>query len=118
MANDLRQKAEKRGRRAEWLAAAFLLAKGYRVLAMRYKTHAGEIDIIARKGALAVFVEVKARANEQTAVDAVTPLAMRRIRAASDIWISRQKDAAILSARYDIIACLPARMPKHFKDAF
>ena len=113
-----RRKAERRGHRAEWLAVLFLRLKGYRVVATRYKTHAGEIDIIARKGDLAIFVEVKARRETQVAIDAVTPSAMRRIRAASDVWLARQPDFNRLSQRYDIIACLPGRLPRHFPDAF
>ena len=113
-----RRKAERRGRRAESLAVLYLRLKGYRILAMRFKCHAGEIDIIARKGDLAIFVEVKARTSERVAIDAVTATAQRRIRAASDVWLSRQPDAHRLSQRYDILAFLPRRLPRHFPDAF
>ncbi|WP_174802303.1 YraN family protein [Martelella limonii] len=117
-AGDSRRKAERRGRSAERIAILYLRFKFYRIMATRYKTHAGEVDIIARKGDLAVFIEVKARREAQVALDAVTPSAMRRIRAASDVWLSRQPDFARLSQRYDIIACLPGRLPRHFPDAF
>ncbi|MEH6690638.1 MAG: YraN family protein [Pseudorhizobium pelagicum] len=113
-----RRSAERRGHVAEYLAAFFLLLKGYRILALRYKTRSGEIDLIARKGDLAVFVEVKARVGEREAVDAVSATAQKRIRAASDIWLSRRPDAARLSQRYDVIAVLPGRLPRHFRDAF
>jgi len=53
-----RRKALRRGHVSEYLAAAFLMLKGYRIVALRYRTRLGEIDIIARKGDLAVFVEV------------------------------------------------------------
>ncbi|WP_319518799.1 YraN family protein [uncultured Martelella sp.] len=115
---DKRRSAERRGRRAERLAAFYLRLKGYRILTTRFKCHAGEIDIVARKGDLAIFVEVKARRSEQLAIDAVTASAQRRIRSASDIWLSRQADAHRLSQRYDIIACLPGRLPLHFPGAF
>jgi len=117
-ADPRRLKAGRRGHVAEWIAAAYLVCKGYRIKRLRYRTHAGEIDIVARKGDLAVFVEVKARRLEQAAVDAVTPLAQRRIRAASLVWLSQQRDFARLSLRYDIIAVLPRRWPRHFPDAF
>ncbi len=113
-----RLKAERRGRLSEYIAALFLLLKGYRIVALRFRTRAGEIDIIARKGALAVFVEVKARRLERSAVDAVSFHTQKRIRAASAIWLSRQRDAAELSLRYDIVAVRPARIPRHFEDAF
>lgn len=113
-----RRKALRRGAAAEYIAAIFLMLKGYRILAMRYKTKLGEIDIIARKGDLAVFVEVKARADEMGAVDAVSYASQKRIRAASDLWLARQRDYARLSQRYDIVAILPGKLPRHFPDAF
>lgn len=113
-----RRKAERRGHVSEWIAAAYLLLKGYRILAMRYRTRLGEIDIVARKGDLAVFIEVKARGDERGAIDAVSATAQKRIRAASDIWLSRQRDAHLLSQRYDIVAVMPLRWPRHFIDAF
>ncbi len=113
-----RQRAFRLGIWAEFFAAAFLLAKGYRILALRYRTKSGEIDIIARRGALVAFVEVKARREIHTAIDAVGYEAERRIRASSEIWLSRQRDYAELSWRYDIIAIVPWRLPRHLKDAF
>lgn len=113
-----RRRAQRRGRFAEYLAAAFLLAKGYRIIAIRFRTKAGEIDLIARKGDLAVFVEVKARVGEREALDAVSVTAQKRIRAASDVWLAKRPDAARLSQRYDVVAVLPGRLPRHFKDAF
>ncbi|MBB6486397.1 YraN family protein [Rhizobium lusitanum] len=113
-----RQKAWRRGHVAEYLAAAFLMLKGYRILAIRHRTKLGEIDIVARKGDLAVFVEVKSRRGAQEAIDAVSFSSQRRIRAASDLWLARQPDFARLSQRYDIVAMLPGRWPQHFPDAF
>lgn len=118
MSEARRQKAERRGRLAEWVAALWLMLKGYRILALRHRTPLGEIDIIARRGDLVAFVEVKARRETASAVDAVSPSAKNRIRAASELWLSRRKDAAGLSLRYDIIAVLPYRLPHHFPDAF
>ncbi len=113
-----RQRAQRRGRLSEFFAALFLLAKGYRILAVRYRTKLGEIDLIVRKRDLVVFVEVKARLGEHEAIDAVSVASQHRIRAASDLWLSRRRDAATLSQRYDIVAVLPRRLPRHFPDAF
>ncbi len=113
-----RRKALRRGSAAEYIAAIFLMLKGYRILALRHRTKLGEIDIIARKGDLAVFVEVKARAEETGAVDAVSYASQKRIRAASDLWLARQRDYARLSQRYDIVAIVPRKLPRHFPDAF
>lgn len=115
---DSRRRAERRGRLAEWAAALCLRLRGYRILALRHRTPLGEIDLIARKGDLVVFVEVKARRIEGRAVDAVSAASARRIRAASDLWIARQPDAHRLSSRFDIVAVLPWRWPRHFPDAF
>lgn len=113
-----RRKALRRGWAAEYIAAVFLMLKGYRILALRYKTRLGEIDIVARKGDLAIFVEVKARAHETGALDAVSHASQKRIRAASDLWLARQREYASLSQRYDIVAILPRKLPRHFPDAF
>lgn len=116
--SETRRRAERHGRLAEGAAALSLLLRGYRILALRHRTPLGEIDLIARKGDLVVFVEVKARRGETAALDAVTATAARRIRAASDLWLSRQPDAHRLSSRFDIVAVLPWRWPRHFPDAF
>ncbi len=110
--------AYRRGFFAEYVAALFLLFKGYHIVAMRYRSKGGEVDIVARKGDLAVFVEVKARRRLDEAISAVGYTAQRRIEAASLHWLARQKDAEKLSRRYDIIAILPWRLPVHFPNIF
>ncbi|WP_283195661.1 YraN family protein [Rhizobium sp. AN80A] len=114
----LRRKALRRGRVSEYVAALYLMVKGYRIVALRYRTRLGEIDIIARKGDLAIFVEVKARREEGAAIDAVSHLTQTRIRGASDLWLARQRDRARLSQRYDIVAIVPGKWPVHLRDAF
>ena len=85
---------------------------------MRHRTKLGEIDIIARKRELIAVIEVKARRDVKTAVDAVSYTSQKRIADASDLWLSRQKDAAMLSIRYDIVAICPWKFPVHLQDAF
>ncbi|MGI9352781.1 MAG: YraN family protein [Rhizobiaceae bacterium] len=113
-----RRKAHRKGHWAEWKAAAALFFKGYRIVAIRYKTTLGEIDLIARKGDLAVMVEVKARATIQQAVDAINATTRQRINDAADLWLARQKNSDRISIRFDIIAVCPGKWPAHFKDAF
>lgn len=113
-----KRRAHRRGHIAEYWAALYLMLKGYRILALRYRTTSGEIDLIARKKDVIAFIEVKARSTEAGAVDAVSYTAQQRIRSAADIWLSRQKDTARLSLRFDIVAIMPRRMPKHFINAF
>lgn len=113
-----RRKAHRWGQISEYIAAIYLVLKGYRILAIRYKTKLGEIDLILRKQNLIIFVEVKARHEEMVAVDAVAFASQNRIRAASDIWLAKRPNSALLSQRYDIVAVLPWRLPRHFEDAF
>ena len=113
-----RKKALRRGRMSEYLAAFHLLLRGYSVLAMRYRVKSGEIDIIARKGDVVSFIEVKARATTEASVLAVDGWTQNRIRNASMAWLSRQPDAGRLSCSYDIVAVRPWRWPVHLKDAF
>jgi putative endonuclease len=117
MKND-RIKAYRKGRRAERLAALFLQLKGYRIAARRFKTPVGEVDLIARKGDLIVFVEVKARANPQIALDSVSHNAQRRIESASSWWLARQHDTASLNWRFDVVAIVPRRWPSHFEEVW
>ena len=113
-----RLRAVRRGSFAEYRAALFLFFKGYRIVAFRYRTKLGEIDIIARKGNLIACIEVKARRSLDDSVFAVSDFAQRRIRAASDVWLTKQRDSARLSIRYAIISVTPWRWPVHLPDAF
>ena len=67
-----RQVFEKVGRRAELWAAGYLRLKRYRILARRYKTKQGEIDIIARKGKIIVIIEVKYRKDMKNIHESVS----------------------------------------------
>src|SRR5258708_38964992 len=67
-----RQAAFRVGISAESRAAALLIAKGFRILARRWRSPLGEIDIIARRRTLLIFVEVKARENLDDAPWSVT----------------------------------------------
>ena len=58
-----RRRSERAGRRAEWIGALILTLKGYRILARRFRVHSGEIDLIARRGDVIAFIEVKARSE-------------------------------------------------------
>ena len=113
-----KRRSERKGRRAEVLAALALLLKGYRIVSLRYRTPVGEIDIVAHKGDLIAFVEVKARRDLASGIDAVSYPAQRRIAAAGELFISRQRDSAHLSWRHDIVVVSPWRWPVHIEDAF
>ena len=116
--NAARQQAEQRGRRAERLAALYLGLKGYRVLARRFKSPVGEIDLVMRRRDVIAFVEVKNRADFDAAVLAVTPFARRRLLRAADAYIGRHPHLAALTLRFDIVLIAPRRWPRHMVDAF
>ena len=111
-------RAEKTGRRAEWLAAISLRLKGYRIIERGFRTKLGEIDIIARKGNLVAIVEVKSRKEVSAALYAVDFTSQRRIANAADIWLSRQRDFGGISLRFDIVAVVGGKWPQHFPGAF
>lgn len=106
------------GLSAESRCAAFLLAKGYRILARRFKTPVGEIDIIARKRNTVVFIEVKARASLDEAAYAVTPRQQQRIIAAADAWLAAHADYANADCRFDAMLVAPKSLPRHLVAAF
>ena len=113
-----RRRHYRRGHRGEWLAALALMLKGYRILARRYRTPLGEIDLIARRGDLVAIVEVKVRPDLVSAMDAVAYMSQRRIEGAADMWLARQRDHARLSIRFDLVAVLPRRWPVHVENVF
>jgi len=113
-----RKRAQRWGHVSEWIAAASLILKGYRIMKLRHKTKLGEVDIIARKGHLIVMVEVKARRTIEEAFNSVTLTSQRRIEAAGDLWVGEQNNAHLLSIRYDIIAVRPWKWPTHYENAF
>lgn len=118
LAKRKRQRAHKRGYISEYLAALYLFAKGYRILSLRYKTKLGEIDIVAKRGDVIVFVEVKARTTHAQALDAVGFASQRRIRGASDLWLAQNRVSSRFSSRFDIVAMRPFGWPVHLVDAF
>ena len=99
------------------------MLKGYRILARRARTPAGEIDLIAKRGRTVAFVEVKARKTKIAALEAVTPRAQGRIIRAAELWMARHSEFADNDWRFDIVAVLPGRFlpfgwPEHFPDAW
>lgn len=106
------------GLSAESRAAAFLVAKGYRIMARRFRTPVGEIDIIARRFNTIVFVEVKARATLDGAAESITGRGKSRIVAAAEFWLSRSPDFDGCDFRFDAMLVAPRRIPKHITNAF
>ena len=106
------------GHRAEFWAGLYLRCKGYSVLARRFKTPQGEIDLIAKRGSMIVFVEVKARRTAADALDAVGIRSRQRISRAAAWWLAGNNTTGQLSWRYDVVAILPRRLPTHFENVW
>jgi len=113
-----RQAAFRVGISAESRAAAFLIAKGFRILARRWRSALGEIDIVARRRHLLVFAEVKARASLDEAAESVSDRQRRRIAAAAEIWLAANPDKTIRDIRFDAILVAPGKIPRHIPAAF
>lgn len=106
------------GLSAESRAAALLVAKGYRIVARRFRTPVGEVDIVARRRNTLVFVEVKARARLDDAAEAVTERGRRRTVAAAEAWLAQNPDDIHCNIRFDAILVAPQRWPRHIQGAF
>lgn len=113
---DRRLRAESFGRGAEWLAAAWLRLKGYRIVARRLRTPVGEIDLIARRGRLLAFIEVKARAAGDAEV--LTDRQRGRIARAAEAFAATRPDLAGLDWRFDLILVAGAWRLRHIADAW
>jgi putative endonuclease len=103
---------------AEARAAAYLMAKGYRILAKRFRTPYGEIDIVARRRGLLAFVEVKARASLDEAAHAVTPRQQARIIEAAQAWLVAHPEYGEYEMRFDVMLIAPRHLPRHLLAAF
>ena len=117
-ASPARVAAFRTGLSAESRAAAYLIAKGYRILARRFRTPHGEIDIVARRRNLVAFVEVKARASLDEAAFAVTPRQQARIVNAAQAWLAAHPEHAEFELRFDVVLIAPRHLPRHLLAAF
>ncbi|MEA2870908.1 MAG: putative endonuclease [Hyphomicrobiales bacterium] len=113
-----RQVAFALGISAESRAAAYLIAKGYRIVARRFRSPVGEIDIVARRRGTLIFVEVKARERLDDAAEAVIVRQQRRIIAAAEAWLASHPDDINLDMRFDVMLVAPKSLPRHIEAAF
>ena len=106
----------RRGHTSEIIAAALLLAKGYRILARRHRTPLGEIDLIAVRGRRLAFVEVKRRNSIGEAEASLTIPQRQRMRRAADYWLGRHPRFHDHDIGLDAILVVPRRWPRHLPD--
>ncbi|WP_422384487.1 YraN family protein [Roseibium album] len=113
-----RRRSHARGLSAEAWAAWYLRLTGWRILKHRYKTGAGEIDLIAKRRKTVAFVEVKARKTRSAALEAVTPASQKRITRAAKIFVSEHPKAGFFTLRFDVIVIRPWALPERIENAF
>jgi putative endonuclease len=113
-----RRRALRRGARAEAAAALWLRLKGYGIVARRFACRTGEIDLIARRGDVLAFVEVKSRDDAAEAAAAITAGKRARIVSAARSWLAAHPDDARCACRFDAILVRPWRPPVHIEDAW
>lgn len=106
-------RSHRQGHSAEWVAAVWLMLKGYQILAFRLKSRAGEIDILARRGRVLAVVEVKRRKTMAAALAAVTPDQHQRLLAAGRAVLHGRPSLAGHELRIDMVALAPGRFPRH-----
>jgi putative endonuclease len=103
---------------AESRAAAYLVAKGFRILSRRWKSPLGELDIVARRRKLLIFVEVKARATLEAAAESIDVRTQRRIAAAAEAWLATYPQPDVTDMRFDAMLVAPGKIPRHIQGAF
>lgn len=107
--------AFKAGHAAEWVAALWLMLKGYQVLGFRLKTRSGEIDLLARRGRILAVVEVKRRTTLNAALLALKPAQHDRLIAAGEAVRRNRPVLQPLDLRIDMVALAPGRFPRHLR---
>ena len=116
MSRAARQAALAKGRWGERLALVALLLRFYRIEARNYAAQGGEIDIIARRGRVIAFVEVKARTDYAQSETAIGQAKLTRMARAASHWLSRHAWAQGYALRIDAIDIVPGRWPRHRMD--
>jgi putative endonuclease len=106
------------GLSAESRAAAYLVAKGYRIAARRFRTPFGEVDIVARRRGVLIFVEVKARSTLDAAAESLLVRQQRRIADAAAFWLSLNPHDVGSDIRFDAVLVAPGKIPRHIQAAF
>ncbi|HPF77687.1 MAG TPA: YraN family protein [Alphaproteobacteria bacterium] len=112
-----KKKTYDRGMKAEGLAALWLQVKGYKILARRYKTPVGEIDLIVQKNNLIAFVEVKSRMTTTQALESLTPSMRRRIERAAAHYIGHNNCEG-RELRFDLVTVAPPFFIQHLDNAW
>ena len=111
-------RAARAGRRAETLAVCWLRAKAYRIVARNYKRRRGEVDIIARRGRVLVFVEVKYCHHKNATKASVASRQWQRIGAAAEDFTAQHPAFRAHVWRFYMVVCAPRQWPRHIADCW
>jgi putative endonuclease len=95
-----------------------LRLRGYRIVERGFRAHVGEIDIVARRGRVLVFIEVKARQDEAKAGESLKPRQAARIGRAAGAFVHARPQLSSLDMRFDVMLVAPWRLPVHLMDAW
>ncbi len=95
-----------------------LRLKGYRILARGFRLPVGEIDLVAARGGVVAFVEVKRRGDLVGAIEAISSRQRRRIARAAEAFMAARPDLAGKDQRFDVVLVAPRRLPRHILDAW
>lgn len=110
----------KKGQIYEEQATEFLIRNGYRIRARNWVCNRiGEIDIVAEKDSVTVFVEVRARTNKGfgTPAESITALKRAKIIKTALAYI-KMFEPCTENFRFDVISIVPGEEPEHIKGAF
>lgn len=113
-----RAKAYRSGLFAETIVALLLRLKGHRIVAQRYKTPVGEIDLVALKGKRLAFIEVKRRKTAEDAAWTLPAKQRRRIVRAAQYWLAGHPDFAGHDIAFDVVLAAPWAWPRYIENAF
>ncbi|MCJ2071718.1 YraN family protein [Methylobacterium sp. J-030] len=113
-----RRAAYRRGHRAEWLALAALMLKGYWPIGRRVSFAGGEIDLVVQRWNTIAFVEVKARSRRDDAREAIDAAKKRRFSRAVRSWIGHNPWCTSMTFRADAVFVGAREWPAHVADAF
>ena len=106
------------GLAAEGRARELLESKSYQILAHRYKTKAGEIDLVAKRGDHLAFVEVKQRKTQDEAAWSIAARQQARIALAAEVFLGEHAALAQCSASFDVVLVSPSQGCAHIEQAF
>jgi len=107
-----------KGVQAEKTARGYLEKRGYKLIQARYKTKYGEVDLLMSKDRILCFIEVKARAQELDALEAVTARSRKRIENAALFFLAEHPEYNNFDMRFDVVTVTGDSSVQHLDNAW